>query len=45
MEPALEPGAGVALGDLTQSVAASLKQWDEAQVLDLAVPAAEPVTK
>jgi outer membrane protein TolC len=45
MEPALEPGAGVALGDLTQSVAASLKQWDEAQVLDLAAPAAEPTTK
>jgi outer membrane protein TolC len=34
MEPALEQGPDVTLAQMTQSVAASLKQWDEAQLTE-----------
>jgi outer membrane protein TolC len=40
MEPALEQGPDVTLAQMTQSVAASLKQWDEAQLTEL--PALAP---
>lgn len=41
MEPTVESGSGVSLGELTQSVAASIKRWDDAQVLESATPAAK----
>ncbi|MDZ5461529.1 hypothetical protein [Azohydromonas lata] len=40
MEPTPEGSAAVPLAQPTQSVAASLKQWDGAQVLAIAAPAA-----